>query len=86
VIHFSCVRFKDDGSFVSLGCQVSIQTIPRDIQFAIVEPFIKGWVGVIENPCERFVPGNVLLCEFRPEAGIVMLGFLAQSFIGFPSG
>ncbi len=77
------VGLEDDGHLVALaGFDVSVQTVVGHVQRAVLEPLEERRLALVEYFRERCLPGNVLTCQFGPEAFVVGLGLLHQGLVG----
>ncbi|CAB5172728.1 hypothetical protein IST4134_04328 [Burkholderia cenocepacia] len=68
------------------GFDVTIETVVRRVQLAVVEPGVERRVALIEHLRERLVPREAFARETRPEAFVILLGLGDERAIGRHAG
>ena len=78
----SIIGFKDDRCLVfRRGAHVFVETVCRNIELAVVKPFVKRCVGLIQRAGKGLVPDHVFTGQFRPEALKIAFGLRAQCVV-----
>ncbi|SAL02393.1 hypothetical protein AWB80_08345 [Caballeronia pedi] len=81
------VGFEDDRVFVAAArFDVTVQTVVRRVQLAVLEPRTERRFRFIQHLGERLVPGKRLACEAGPEAFVIALCFRYQRLVGVHAG
>ena len=81
------IGLKNDRHFVfGGGADVLVQAVGGRIQLAVIKPFVKRCVGLIQSAGERLVPHHVFLGQAGPETFEIFLGFGAKGVVALHAG
>ena len=80
--------FEDDGGFVSVFFQVTVDAVVTDVHGTVGKPLEMRCLAVVQSDGERCLPVDVLSCLVCPETFVIIRRLLVQGLqvIGFQPG
>ncbi len=73
--HRSVVGLENDRDLLGIAVRkIAIEAVVRDIELAVLEPFVERRLGLVERFRERLVPQDLVARVLCPEAGEVLGG------------
>ena len=75
------VGFEDQRGLVAARCQMAVQAVVGNIEFAIGKPFVEGRGGFIQRLRKRLLPGQQFARLLGPEPFVILLGFFAKRMV-----
>jgi hypothetical protein len=84
--HRAVVSLENQRGLVAPGGQMTVQTVPGHVEFAILEPLVERRLRFVERPRERLFPVDCPAGLIRPEAFVIRFGLSAQGLVGLHAG